>query len=628
MKTFLHFSVTAFALLFASIITFAQTPNLGTAASFVLFTSTGAVGNTGTSQITGNVGTNGGAITGFGNVNGVMHTTDGATLLASADLLIGYNFLNNAIPTAAHAPLLGNGETLTAGIYSIAGNTTLSNTLTLDGQGNANAIFIFQISAPFSANAGSEVRLINGAQACNVFWKVEGAVNLASLSILRGTIVANNAAIDMAAGVSLEGRALSTTGAITVNGVLAYIPTGCGSIMLTGPVAPNLASTACYAIFSGNGQVTNSGITYVTGDIGTNVGITSGYNALNVNGKIHPIPDGSTSDCAADLLNVYAYLNLLPYDIELLFPAQFGNRLVLTPHTYLLNAATILTDTLFLDAQGNASAVFVIKINGAFSTGTYAAVSLKNGAQAKNVFWKVEGAVNINDYADFKGTIVCNNGAVSLNTGAKIDGRALTTNGALSTAAIAATITPGCNQILAESWLYFHAKPMQGNVLLEWGTTSQMNNGFFTIEKSSDGVHFSTLKNVTSQGGALKETYTYSFTDQQPNAKNYYRVSQTDHNGQKTYYRTIQVTMNKSESLKVWNYVSGGFIYIQVSGAVPTEASIGLYTMEGKNISSQRVLLTKEASEYKFVKPIQKGIYLVNIISNGNKMYTGKVIVQ
>ena len=218
---------------------------------------------------------------------------------------------------------------------------------------------------------------------------------------MRGTVIANNAAINMNAGDTLEGRALSTTGAVTVDGVLAYTPIGCGSPVLTGPIAPDLASTECYALFSADGPVTNAGVTYVTGDVGTNVGLTTGFDPLLVTGTIHPIPDVSTAQCAADLLNVYTYLNTLPYDIELLYPAQFGNNLVLTPHTYLLNAATVFTDTLYLNAQGNANAVFVIQINGALSTSTYSKVLLMNGAQAKNVYWKIDGAVDINDYSEF-----------------------------------------------------------------------------------------------------------------------------------------------------------------------------------------------------------------------------------
>jgi hypothetical protein len=442
MKKKLLYALTVVILFLMPNLNFAQAPDLGTAAEFVLFSTNGAVSNSGISHLTGNVGTNNGSSTAFGNVNGVMHDGDGASAQCAADLLIAYNQLNSAVPAFFPAPLLGNGDTLIAGVYSISSASTLNLDLTLDAQENSDAVFIFQIQGPLSTNANSKIKLINGALACNVFWKVEGLVSMASGTTMRGTIVANNAAIEMNTGDTLEGRALSTTGAITVDGVLAYTPIGCGSPVLTGPTAPVLGAAACYAIFSSDGAVSNSGVTNVTGDIGSNNGSATGYDSLLVTGTIHPIPDSSTAHCAADLLIAYNYLNTLPCDIELLYPAQFGNNLVLTPHTYLMNAAATFTDSLYLNAQGNADAVFVIQINGALSTSTYSKVLLVNGAQAKNVYWKIEGAVSINNYSVFCGTIICNNSALgAINTGVTLNGRALTTAGALTTTAVNAVAT-------------------------------------------------------------------------------------------------------------------------------------------------------------------------------------------
>jgi len=455
MKTYLFNAMIILAFLLSSVIGFTQAPQLGTSAGFVLFSSIGAVTNSGISQITGNIGSNSGSSTGFGNVNGVMHDNDGASAQCAADLLIAYNQLNSAVPTFFPASLLGNGQVLYAGVYSISGAATLNLDLTLDAQGNTEAVFIFQIQGSFSTSAGSQIKLTNGALACNVFWKVEGLVSMATGTTMRGTVIANNAAINMNTGDTLEGRALSTTGAVTVDGVLAYTPIGCGSPVLTGPTAPVLASTECYALFSSDGPVTNTGITYVTGDVGTNVGLTTGFDPLLVTGTVHPIPDASTQQCADDLHNVYTYLNTLPYDIELLYPAQFGNNLVLTPHTYLLNAATVFTGNLYLNAQNNADAVFVIQINGALTTSTYSNVILTNGTQSKNVFWKIEGAVSINNYSVFTGSIICNNGALgALNTGVQLDGRALTTVGALTTNAvnvIAPIIHSNCTAVNVQS---------------------------------------------------------------------------------------------------------------------------------------------------------------------------------
>lgn len=445
MKNTLLLFITAITLICFPKENFGQAPTLGTAADFVLFSTDGAVSNTGLSQLTGNVGTNNGSSTAFGNVNGVMHDGDGASAQAAADLLIAFNQLSSAIPNFFPSALLGNGAILEAGVYSISGTASLNLDLTLDAKGDPNAVFIFKIGGAFSTNASSEIKLINGAMACNVFWKVEGLVEMASGTIMRGTVIANNAAIIMGTGSTLEGRALTTAGAVTVNGVLAYTPVGCGSPVLTGPAAPEPGSTECYVLFSADGAVTNTGITTVTGDVGTNVGLASGFNPLLVTGTIHPIPDVSTAQCAVDLLDVYTYLNTLPVDIELLYPADFGNDLVLTPHTYLLDAATALTGSVYLNAQGNTDAVFVIQINGALTTGVYANVHLMNGAQSKNVYWKIEGAVNINNYSIFRGTIICNNGALGVfNTGVELDGRALTTSGSLTTNAITTTMASHC----------------------------------------------------------------------------------------------------------------------------------------------------------------------------------------
>jgi hypothetical protein len=373
-----------------------------------------------------------------------MHNADGVTASAAGDLLTAYNLLNAAIPTFFPAPLLGNGQTLTPGIYSIGESASLNNVLYLDGQGNANAEFIIKINGALSTAALSEVILLNNAKACNVFWKVEGLIEMASGTKMKGNMIANNAAIVMNSGVQLEGRALSTTGAISVDGISAFTPIGCGSPALTGPMAPDLKTTSCFAVFTANGGLTNSGVSFVTGDVGTNVGLTTGFQELNVTGFIHPIPDVKTAVAAADLIDVHTYLNTLPADIELLYPAQFGNNLELTPHTYLLNAATIFTGTVYLNALGNADAVFVIKITGALSTSTYAKVILTNGAQAKNVYWKISGAAEINDYSEFKGVMVVDNGAIDIKSGTVFLGRALSTSGAINTAASTITMQSPC----------------------------------------------------------------------------------------------------------------------------------------------------------------------------------------
>src|SRR6185312_5497100 len=112
MKTILSIKLIALTMLLIPTLSFAQAHTLGTAANFVLFSTSGAISNTGTSQLNGNVGSNNVATsTGFGNVNGIMDNINGATGQCATDLLSAYNQLYNDIPTLFPASPLGNGTT-------------------------------------------------------------------------------------------------------------------------------------------------------------------------------------------------------------------------------------------------------------------------------------------------------------------------------------------------------------------------------------------------------------------------------------------------------------------------------------------------------------------------------------
>lgn len=197
---------------------------------------------------------------------------------------------------------------------------------------------------------------------------------------------------------------------------------------------PVMGLTSGYALFSTNGSVTNSGITFITGDVGTNIGQAIGFDALNVKGFLRTVQDNATTMCKDDLLTLYNSLNLMASTVEIHNPAQFGHYFMITPQTYHSNAATILTDTLFINALGDPNAVFVIQISGGLTTTPNSRVILMNGAQSKNIFWKIEGAITLNDNSVFRGIVVVNNGAIVIKPSVLLDGAAFTTNGEISVA--------------------------------------------------------------------------------------------------------------------------------------------------------------------------------------------------
>ncbi len=446
MKKNLLFAVAATALFFSPH-SFGQTPTMGSTMNYVLFTSSGEVGNTGVSHVTGNIGTQIGAITLFGNVDGVVNSANAATTLAVTELAALYTELSATPTTVAHGATLGAGEVLIPGVYQIATAGSLAGSLTLDAGGDENALFIFKVGGALSSAAGSEVSLINNAKACNVFWVAEGAIEMEAGTRMKGTLIANNGAISMHAGGQLEGRMFSTAGDVAINESTARLPLGCDLPTLSGPEAPALETTECFTLFTASGALTNTGATTVTGDVGTNAGATTGFVSGDVTGTLHAAPSSATETCASDLVLVHTYLNSLAIDIELLYPSTLGNKLVLTPHTYLLDAGTVVSDTLFLNAQNNTNAVFVLLINGVLSTGVGATVELLNGAQAKNVYWVVNGDVSLNADSKFKGTIVSDSGAVDMGMGSDLDGRVLTTDGIFNTNNITATAPSMCSTV-------------------------------------------------------------------------------------------------------------------------------------------------------------------------------------
>lgn len=191
---------------------------LGSIKKFGLFTSFGAVANAATSAIVGDIGTDGGGtISGFGTSTrvGSFYTADAITDQARIDLDFAYTALM-AIPNTVtgHTPAFGSGETLNAGVYSIAAAGSLAGTVTLDGLGEPDAIFIFKFAGAFSVAAQSRVILSNGTRRCNVFWISEGAASMGTFTYMKGTVLAHNGACSAGANTSVEGRMLSTGGAI------------------------------------------------------------------------------------------------------------------------------------------------------------------------------------------------------------------------------------------------------------------------------------------------------------------------------------------------------------------------------------------------------------------------------
>jgi hypothetical protein len=214
-------------------------PDFGTVSNFVLFSGIGAVSNTGISTLTGNVGANIGAISGFEaptTINGTIENVNAITVQAALDLTAACVQLQNTAATVTdHLTIYGNGETLLPGVYSAGAASSINGTLILDAQGDPNALFIFKIGGALTATAGTTIVLANGALAANVIWIANGAASLAAGTTMNGTVIGYDGAVSMGAGCILNGRLLSNIGAVSIYGTVATnIPSGVATEVSSG----------------------------------------------------------------------------------------------------------------------------------------------------------------------------------------------------------------------------------------------------------------------------------------------------------------------------------------------------------------------------------------------------------
>src|SRR5690349_9076670 len=219
-------------------------PNLGAARVFAVLAAS-TVTNTGVSAISGDLGLSPGiSVTGFppGMLAGTLHVTDPTAAQAQLDLTAAYN--DAAGRTLGAIALAGNlgGMTLAPGLYKSTSSLEISSgDLTLDAQGDANAVYIFEMACTLVTTTGRKVILAGGAQAANIYWQVGSSATLGVSSVFKGNILAL-ASITANNGASVEGRLLARTAAVTLDANNVTIASG------VAPVADVTAPTVSSAV--------------------------------------------------------------------------------------------------------------------------------------------------------------------------------------------------------------------------------------------------------------------------------------------------------------------------------------------------------------------------------------------
>jgi hypothetical protein len=348
---------------------------------------------------------------------------------------------NSRIPTADLA-----GLTLGAGVYSSAGAIIISAaTVTLDGAGDANAQFVFQAATNLVTSTVTSFILINGAQAANVYWVVGTQATLGHASSFVGTILAGTAVVfdtdSVLLGRALAHTAVSFAGLSTVTLPVAGASTSILSVpssktlasksnlrsrveMTSAPSVIDLGGCAEFAVQAGSSASFNGVRSIIgTGSIGISPGssITGSYQVKDGSVEIN---SASTNKCAADRITAYNAAAAASCPTNQTINELSG--LTLIPGVYCTSGGkmTVSAGSVSLDAKGNSDAVWIFQTASALLTSPNTTFVLQNGAQAKNVFWKVGSSATLGYSSTFVGNILAY-ASISVDKNTAINGRVL-----------------------------------------------------------------------------------------------------------------------------------------------------------------------------------------------------------
>lgn len=198
---------------------------------------------------------------------------------------------------------------------------------------------------------------------------------------------------------------------------------------------------------------------------------------------------------------------------------------------------------------------------------------------------------------------------------------------------VAATYTPMVLSSLAAPLpveLVSFTSGCTGNAVdITWATASELNNNFFTVERSTDGVNFVAIGTVQGSG-TTSQMHTYSFVDNQPvSGTIYYRLKQTDYNGQFTTTAPIfqQQCGNGNEVISAFG--SSNDVIVNIYTPSESSYTIQVYDAQGKLVANEAVAAAEGANRYELKGVIPAvGIYMVNVTGASGNSYSNKLYMQ
>jgi hypothetical protein len=636
MKKQLKNTVVIVLLLFSPTIVSGQTLELGTLSDFEVYTGAGAITGPGASgTCSGDIGTYNGIISGFDtSYTGTKHNNNALAIQARKDALKVYIHLSDIFVTYpnTHAAAFGGGDTITPGVYSIAGAGSIGGSLILNGEGDSNAMFILKFEGALTLGVGATIVLSGGTRACNVYYLSEGAISAGVGCTIKGTLFAHPGAVSLGAGCDMEGRLLTSGGAITFGA-------GTDAISAAGPITipikcledcnpasavDVLGTISSFGLFSSAGAVANAASSGMIGHIGTDFGAISGFGTSPHVGSFYTA-DATTAQAKIDLDS--AYIKLIAIQkTDSTHTAAFGLGETLTAGVYYVAGAGSLAGTITLDGQNNSNSIFIFRFNGAFSVAAQSKVIFINGTQRCNVFWISEGATSIGTFVFMKGTVIAHGGACTMGASGNVEGRLLSTAGAIgfSTGVVYKNTLCFSAPPVPIDLLSFTAEIEDGHVKLNWVTASEINNDYFNIEHSLDGINFTTISRIKGAGNSMRTLNYSSVHHASVDGISYYRLKQTDYDGKTSYSDKETVEFKTNDIIfDIYPNPFSGETTFHTSENLK-DASLIVYNSQGavkeiENISGQTFTFKREN--------LRSGLYWIKLLEEDKVIAIKKIVI-
>lgn len=522
------------------------------------------------------------------------------------------NWSGNALPGTGDKVIIASNATVI-----LSSNVTIQGiVIGPDGTTGTGSLTIaagFTLTTTQNASEGSDgVHLFTGALGAENILIVNGTLNISGCT---------NDGIDINQYTSLT---IGTTGSITItspgnDGIeIAGAFSNSGTVTITSPGATvagiDASSLSTTLINNSIGTISISG--------GGLYGIKTSKDLTN-NGIISI--SGTSSEIflgSGDLMNNGTFKGNGTVDGNDFFSGT-SSRIAPGTSTGILSFVNSATQDL-------SDLYFDIEINGATTPGTdYDQVTISNNVDISNaVLNLIEGA-----YVPVSGDVFT---IIDVAVGGNLTG---TFNGILEDGTIVFNgvtlyisysggdgndVTASFDSPLPVELISFNAREMEGDVKLSWASANEVNNDYYTLERSQDGRSFEAIAMVNGNGNTT-EISNYTHMDKNPEAGlNYYRLKQTDFDGRFSYSDIKTVEFKNNETIKIYPTLVTRILTVETGGKFDGDVTIIIRDLTGRDYKSFQIPSKSNKMELSLDDLVPGSYYVV--ISNNETIQTQRIV--